>query len=529
MPSDPSPPTNDSTDPLLAIFVRTPVNIRVFGYLRKEKSSIQITAMNTTPTTTTETPGETPVEVGTEIQRSAIAAEGEKCAPGGENPEEFDVLEAWYPVHYLEDLSQSTLTRFTLLERNLVIWWDRNGQTWRAFEDSCPHRLVPLSEGRINEEGLLECPYHGWTFAGNGQCDRIPQQEQGSKPTASKRACAVSLPTTTRHGMLFLYPGQPENAEKTALPIISPLEESPDGWVCLKTFRDLPYDALTLLENVLDSSHVPYTHHGTVGNRASAGAVELEVVSFGKQGFEGLWEEGPRQGTLGRQTTTFVAPSLMWHDLTSKQFGRTLTVVYATPIRKGECRLFAIFPFKFSSKIPGLFMKLTPRWFNHLRQHAILEDDQIFLHYQERNLEAKGGSPQFAQAFYLPTKADRFVAQLHQWVNQYRIDPFPSHSLPPRRSTEQLLDRYHSHTIHCASCATALANVKRVRNIAGIAAAIAWIIAPALLVFLEDTPTVAIAFCTVVSLVCGAIWLRLAQLERDFYRGSEVPTRNLPN
>ncbi|MEQ9236500.1 MAG: hypothetical protein RIG66_20715 [Coleofasciculus sp. E2-BRE-01] len=31
----------------------------------------------------------------------------------------------------------------------------------------------------------------------------------------------------------------------------------------------------------------------------------------------------------------------MWHDLTSKQFGRTMTVVYATPIRKGECRLFA--------------------------------------------------------------------------------------------------------------------------------------------------------------------------------------------
>jgi len=27
-------------------------------------------------------------------------------------------------------------------------------------------------------------------------------------------------------------------------------------WICLNTFRDLPYDALTLLENVLDSSHV---------------------------------------------------------------------------------------------------------------------------------------------------------------------------------------------------------------------------------------------------------------------------------
>jgi len=69
----------------------------------------------------------------------------------------------------------------------------------------------------------------------------------------------------------------------------------------------------------------------------------------GKQGFKGVWPEGPRKGTLGRQDTTFIAPALMWHDITTKQFGRSLTVVYATPIRKGECRVFARFPFKFSS------------------------------------------------------------------------------------------------------------------------------------------------------------------------------------
>lgn len=26
----------------------------------------------------------------------------------------------------------------------------------------CPHRLVPLSEGRVNQQGELECGYHGW-------------------------------------------------------------------------------------------------------------------------------------------------------------------------------------------------------------------------------------------------------------------------------------------------------------------------------------------------------------------------------
>ena len=320
---------------------------------------------------------------------------------GGTNPTRFDCKEAWYPVYYVEDLDKTKPNKFTLLGQDLVLWWDRAG-CWRAFDDQCPHRLAPLSQGRIAEDGLLECPYHGWAFQGNGSCDRIPQALAGTTPQESKRACVQSLPTAVRQGLLFVYPGQPDNAPQVAVPIIEPLEESPDEWICLNTFRDLPYDALTLLENVLDASHVSFTHHRSVGNRANAAPVELEVLESGKQGFTGLWEEGPRKGTLGQQHTRFIAPALMWHDLTSKKFGRTMTVVYATPIRKGQCRVFARFPFKFSSKLPAFFIKLTPRWYSHIGQNSILEDDQIFSHYQERYLEAKGGGDRFTKAFHRP-------------------------------------------------------------------------------------------------------------------------------
>jgi phenylpropionate dioxygenase-like ring-hydroxylating dioxygenase large terminal subunit len=305
----------------------------------------------------------------------------ETIAAGGLEPENFDTQEVWYPVHYVEDLDKSKPTSFTLLNRNLVLWWDKDGGTWQAFEDRCPHRLAPLSEGRINEQGWLECPYHGWAFSGTGQCEHIPHQTEHSNATFSKRACATAFPTAVRQGLLFVYPGKPENAPKTKVPVVEPLEEDTDGWICLNTFRDLPYDAFTLMENVIDASHVPYTHHKSVGNRANAAPVELEILTSGKWGFTGTWAEGPRKGTLGRQNTTFIAPGLMWHDLTSKQFGRTLTVVYATPIRKGECRLFARFPFKFSSKLPRLFLKLTPRWYSHLGQNkeAVLTLLKLFI------------------------------------------------------------------------------------------------------------------------------------------------------
>ncbi len=445
---------------------------------------------------------------------------------GGPDPDRFDWAEAWYPVHYLDDLDKTQPTRFTLLEQDLVVWWDPNAATWRVFADQCPHRLAPLSEGRINESGRLECPYHGWAFAGSGACEHIPQAAPDVDAHRSNRACVQSMPTTIYQGLLFVYPGQPENAAQVPVPGIDPLVEDPEGWVLLNTFRDLPYDALTLLENVLDASHIPYTHHETVGKRENAAPMVMDVLEFGKQGFQGIWPEGPRKGKLGTQHTTFVAPSLMYHDLTSKQFGRTLTVVYAVPTRKGECRLFARFPFKFSSKLPSFFIKLTPRWYSHVGNNRVLEDDQIFLHIQERMLE-KAGDRAYAQTCYLPTQADRYVIAFRKWVSDFNADPFPGRSLPPEWSTEALMDRYRSHTQHCGSCRPALQRIQQIRKGALIGSAIAWSMIPLAIVRSDIFSLGVASLLTAIPLLSGALWLWLGNLERKFYQGNPIPPRNL--
>jgi len=54
---------------------------------------------------------------------------------GGQDCDRFDWQEAWYPVFYLEDLDKTKPAKFTLLERDLVIWWDRNSNAWKAFDD----------------------------------------------------------------------------------------------------------------------------------------------------------------------------------------------------------------------------------------------------------------------------------------------------------------------------------------------------------------------------------------------------------
>ena len=141
--------------------------------------------------------------------------------------------------------------------------------------------------------------------------------------------------------------------------------------------------------------------------------------------------------------------------------------------------------------------------------------------------KAKGGSSNFAKAFYLPTRADSFVSALRKWLSEYEADPFQGEPLPPPLPTEALLDRYHSHTLKCASCSKALANIKRLRLGIAIVGAIAWATLP-LLTFILGTSILLAILCAVIPLTAGAAWLWLGKLERQFYEGRQVPPRNLP-
>ncbi|CAN1327432.1 Protochlorophyllide-dependent translocon component 52, chloroplastic [Linum perenne] len=64
----------------------------------------------------------------------------------------------------------------------VVVWWDKKQNAWKVFDDMCPHRLAPLSEGRIDANGRLQCVYHGWCFDGSGRCKLIPQAPVDGPP-----------------------------------------------------------------------------------------------------------------------------------------------------------------------------------------------------------------------------------------------------------------------------------------------------------------------------------------------------------
>ncbi|MGB1602894.1 MAG: Rieske 2Fe-2S domain-containing protein, partial [Promethearchaeia archaeon] len=108
---------------------------------------------------------------------------------------------------------------------------------WAAALDACPHRLVPLSEGRVcPQSGDIECPYHGWTFRGaDGACTRIPQLEPGVRIKAD-RAQATMLPVETRAGIIWCWAARLLHSEALPDPdILDALQVNP--WIHGLMFR----------------------------------------------------------------------------------------------------------------------------------------------------------------------------------------------------------------------------------------------------------------------------------------------------
>ena len=186
----------------------------------------------------------------------------------------FQWTKQWYPVAVIEFLDASRPHAMQLLGKDIVLWRDGSSK-WRCFENFCPHRLAPLSEGRVEPDGTLMCAYHGWRFDADGKCVSIPQsidKETEAKHCANSKSCAIAYPTQELQGLLWIWAESGNQAQiesKLRKPRLVPeLEQNSDRVVKLFwNFRDLPYGWDYFMENVSDPAHVPVSHHGLVGDR----------------------------------------------------------------------------------------------------------------------------------------------------------------------------------------------------------------------------------------------------------------------
>ena len=68
----------------------------------------------------------------------------------------------------------------TMLGEPIVLGRKSDGQVFAAMRNICPHRGIPLSDGRFDGREI-ECCYHGWRFDRAGTCTAIPSLVAAAK------------------------------------------------------------------------------------------------------------------------------------------------------------------------------------------------------------------------------------------------------------------------------------------------------------------------------------------------------------
>ena len=391
----------------------------------------------------------------------------------------FQWTKQWYPVAVVDHLDHTHPHAIQLLGKDLVLWRDGDNQ-WRCFDDACPHRLVPLSEGRIESDGSLLCAYHAWRFNGQGQCIKIPQSQDAQteeKNCANPRSCAVAYPIKELQGLLWVWGESGEKAQvesELRKPRLLPeLEQKSDQVIKLFWYqRDLPFGWDFYMENVMDPAHVPVSHHGLYGSRYTD-AKYYDMLPIRKistqEGF--AFEIPPISASVSRATQEFQPPCLHRIELTSSDQGKLILALYAIPTRPGWCRQFScqVLVKGNTGKRPAGFSILglpIPDWLGHVFSSFFIHQDLAFLHRQEK-IMAKQKTKRWLDQVYTPNPQDKMVITFRQWLEKRAKGVIPWHEscnpdLPPIETDKQkLFDTYSTHTQNCQTCQNALKNINR--------------------------------------------------------------------
>ncbi|KAM0927809.1 hypothetical protein ACQ4PT_002074 [Festuca glaucescens] len=475
---------------------------------------------------------------------SAVTAE----APSGRDEEEgqFDWLDQWYPFAPVCDLDPGAPHGKTVLGLRVVAWYDRAVDDWRVFDDACPHRLAPLSEGRIDDKGRLQCVYHGWCFDGRGSCQFIPQAPALGPPVhKNSKACVASYPGVVQNNILWFYPradAEHRDVLQRKRPPFFPQIDDP-SFVTSYSIRDHFYGYDVLVENLLDPAHLTYAHKGLVTEppvhvpdvgltgklhkKADPGRVEFDIE--GGRPVKMKIEEANVDGFLSLQENggyyQYTAPCIVCFSPLSKEAEgeekkkkpQIKQLLMCIPVAPGRSRLITAF-----LRNVGVWLDMIiPRWYYHIALNAASDSDMYLLHVEERNLAA-AGAENWQNAVYVPTSSDAMVIAFRNWFRKHcknQVDwAAPTvDQLPATPTRDKLMERYWSHVAQCTSCSAALKAIKALEvalQVTAVAVAVFLSVAKGTLAMTVVRKSAAVSF----AVLCFAASRWLASfIEKNFY------------
>ncbi|HEX6311442.1 MAG TPA: Rieske 2Fe-2S domain-containing protein [Acidimicrobiia bacterium] len=189
----------------------------------------------------------------------ATIAEG-PATRTGYRPGAVVLRDAWYGIAHAAAVRRGKpLAR--MIDSTPIVLWRDDHEVIRALEDRCAHRRAPLSAGRV-VDGVLQCPYHGWCYGGDGVVVKIPSLGPGVAPPA--RFTIPQYPVVVRYGIVWLWWGDPAAADAALVPDIPFLE--PEGVPPAAGGFHYSAPQELVVENLLDLTHLDFVHGAIFGD-----------------------------------------------------------------------------------------------------------------------------------------------------------------------------------------------------------------------------------------------------------------------
>ncbi|HXG57607.1 MAG TPA: aromatic ring-hydroxylating dioxygenase subunit alpha [Thermoanaerobaculia bacterium] len=291
----------------------------------------------------------------------------------------------WFIAAASRDLRGAPVAR-TILGEPVVLFRDGSGRA-AALRDRCAHRNMRLSAGSVRD-GAIECPYHGWTYRGDGTCARIPSLEGDPPPHVR----VDSFPTREHDGFVWICLGDPASREPFRFP-----HAGEEGWTTFTMTTRFEAGAFSCLENFLDVPHTVYVHQGWFRNRAARPT--RAVVRAERDGAAVAFDEEPEKESVvarllfprgGRleHTDRFVLPAISRVDYRFGPDRHFIITSQCTPVSEHETDVYTVITFRF-----GRISPLVRLWFEPLSRKILRQDIEIL---REQTAQVKRfGGPKF--------------------------------------------------------------------------------------------------------------------------------------
>ena len=169
-------------------------------------------------------------------------------------------VDCWYAAAYDVEVGRSLLAR-TIAQHHLVLYRRSDGQA-AALENACWHRLMPLSEGKLEGDNVA-CGYHGLVYDGDGRCVFMPSQQ-----TINPAARVRSYPLVERHRFVWVWLGDPARADPAQVPDLHWNDDPEWGGDGKVIHAKCSYKLV--IDNLMDLTHETFVHAGSIGQSAVA-------------------------------------------------------------------------------------------------------------------------------------------------------------------------------------------------------------------------------------------------------------------